>query len=878
MMSVFRVFPRLGMALAALAITLMVFMVYQADSTRTASARWVAHTQEVLGQLHAMHEGISRLDNAQLLFLFSGEDSFISQRDRTLRLIQAEIAEVERLTADNALQQRRIREIHERLQRRYAYMQANEQIRRQKGLTNNLYRVFFNGRQQETEAIQSLAEEMKSEEQRLLEARSGQAARTYRNELNTLLAISVVSSLIILIGYGYSRRQTHAREQAEKQLQVLADSLPGVLYQAKIDADGSETLLFLSAGAYRMAGQQDPKSFQHPAWIEAVCPEDQPGYLAALEAARAARGEFRHEYRLQNTQGHVTWVLHQATIQEQADGSLLTHGYVYDITDQIKLKQALREAKEAAESANAAKSVFLATMSHEIRTPMTGVIGTLELLEYSGLDDEQRHNIGIARRSSESLLRLLNDILDFSKIEAGKMDVFPEPVSLRQKLEDLCQLNVGYAAGKGISLRCSIDPDLSPAVSADPHLLRRILSNLLSNAIKFTQQGSVILAAECTGRNQGIESIRLSVQDTGVGITPQDQALLFEPFVQARDGSARSAGGTGLGLSICRRLTELMGGTIHLRSIPGTGTTVSILLDLPIVAAEDLPASRDLKQAGSAPVPAIMRHADSRVPVLIVDDHPVNRVVLEKQLMQLGYTVTCVASGEQALARWRTHGIGLILTDCNMPGMDGYALARTIRAEEEASRRKRTAIIACTANAFDEAADACLACGMDDYLAKPVSLERLGEVLQLWFASDASIEPHAETPIDMDKLRELSDGDPAVERHLLEQLRATNDVDAAAMDLALATQDMALAARSAHRMAGASMMVGARAFAYACRTIAQASRNEDPAALAAALPLFDLERTRLSAYLNQANAGLQTKLSHTAAPVLLPACHRQQGI
>jgi two-component system sensor histidine kinase EvgS len=306
---------------------------------------------------------------------------------------------------------------------------------------------------------------------------------------------------------------------------------------------------------------------------------------------------------------------------------------------------------------------------------------------------------------------------------------------------------------------------------------------------------------------------------------------------------------------------------ISRKAAPSSGTTVSILLDLPIVAAEDLPTSLALKQARSAPVPATMLQACSHVPVLVVDDHPVNRVVLEKQVMQLGYTVTCVASGEQALARWRIDGIGLILTDCNLPGMDGYALARSIRAEGEASRRKRTAMIACTANAFDEAADACLACGMDDYLAKPVSLERLGEVLQLWFASDASIEPHAEPPIDMDKVRELSYGGPAVERHLLEQLRATNDVDAAAMDQALAAQDMALAARSAHRMAGAGVMVGARAFAYACRTIAQASRNEDPAALTAALPLFDPERTRLSAYLKRLR-----QLEATRTNASFPVC------
>lgn len=846
------------MALAALAIALLVFMVHQADTNRSTSSRWVVHTQEVLDQLHDMSEGIGLLDVAQLLFLLSGDDSFISQRDRTLRLTQADITEIERLTADNVLQQRRIREIRERLQKRYAYMQATEQVRRREGLTGNLYRTFLEGGKQESDAIQSLAGEMKADEQRLLETRTARAARTYRNEWNTLLAISTVSCLIILIGYAYSRRQTHARHQAETQLQVLADSLPGVLYQAKIEADGKETLLFLSAGVERIRLQQHDGAFQPSAWIESLVPEDRPGYLAALEKARATRGEFRHEYRLRNSQGHVTWVLHQATVQQQADGSLLSHGYVYDISDQVALKQALHEAKEAAESANAAKSVFLATMSHEIRTPMNGVIGTLELLEHSRLDPEQRQNLSIARRSSQSLLRLLNDILDFSKIEAGKVEVLAERVSIRRKLEDLCQLNVGYAAGKGISLHCRIDQEISPTVLADPLLLRQILSNLLSNAIKFTSQGSVTLAADFISRANGIETMRLSVQDTGVGIAPEEQAQLFEPFVQARDASARAAGGTGLGLSICRRLVESMGGCIALESAPGLGTTVNVLLNLPVVAGEDVPAIPAPVHPRPARLRATARHAAPRLLILVVDDHPINRAVLEKQVSQLGYAVACSDSGAQALERWRRGGIGLILTDCSMPGMDGYALTRVIRAEEEAGQRERTPVIACTANAFNEAADASLACGMDDYLAKPLSLERLKEVLELWFPNDLPTCPGAEPPLDMRRLRELSGGNPAVERELLQQLRTANDTDTALMRQAMAAQDMPLAARSAHRMAGANLMTGAAAFAGACRTIAEVSRRHDAAAAAAALSMFDVESARLNAYLDQAEAALHT--------------------
>lgn len=251
-----------------------------------------------------------------------------------------------------------------------------------------------------------------------------------------------------------------------------------------------------------------------------------------------------------------------------------------------------------------------------------------------------------------------------------------------------------------------------------------------------------------------------------------------------------------------------------------------------------------------------------------MDDHPINRIVLQKQIEQIGYAVECVADGEEALRKWRAGGIGMILTDCNMPGMDGYALTRAIRAEEERTSGRRMPIIACTANEVEDAADDCLACGMDDYLVKPVSLARLREVLALWFPSHAAAATEATLPIDMDKLRELTDGDAAVERQIMEQLRATNDADAAAMAQALAARDMALVARSAHRMAGANLMIGAAAFAKVCRAITHAGRNGDAEAVAAALPHFNVERARLTDYLEQVGTALQTTTAPEAAPAL----------
>jgi signal transduction histidine kinase len=240
-------------------------------------------------------------------------------------------------------------------------------------------------------------------------------------------------------------------------------------------------------------------------------------------------------------------------------------------------------------SANQAKSAFLATMSHEIRTPMNGIFGMLELLSMTPLDAEQRATLDVVRGSSKSLLRIIDDILDFSKIEAGKLDLRPEATSLKEVINDLHRLYSGNASSKGLTLQSSTDARISAAVLVDPMRLRQILNNLVSNAIKFTPEGSIEIRAELLERSNAIERVCISVHDTGVGVSPESQAQLFVPFSQGDSDATRQSGGTGLGLAICRRLAQLMGGTVDMRSTLGVGTTVLLTLPLPIADARDLP-------------------------------------------------------------------------------------------------------------------------------------------------------------------------------------------------------------------------------------------------------------------------------------------------
>jgi signal transduction histidine kinase/FixJ family two-component response regulator len=411
----------------------------------------------------------------------------------------------------------------------------------------------------------------------------------------------------------------------------------------------------------------------------------------------------------------------------------------------------LRSAREAAEEATRAKSMFLASMSHEIRTPMNGVLGMLEVLALTGLDPDRASTLEIARESARSLLRIIDDILDFSKIEAGKLDVRPEATSIASVVDAVHGIYSAVASSKDLVLRKSVDTAISPALMVDPLRLRQVLNNFVSNAIKFTRAGHVDIRVERVERSEDSERLRFVVADTGIGISPAARERLFQPFVQAEADTARRFGGTGLGLTICRRLADLMGGTIEMESEPGWGTRMIFTVDLPIANPALLPRAE--AHTGAAALfarrkaPSVEEAKSEGTLVLLADDHSINRTLLLRQLNLLGYAAETVENGRQALERWHAGGFAVVITDCNMPEMDGYELTRNIRGIE-ASRgdRKRTPVIACTANALTGDAEACLGAGMDDFIPKPVGLDHLAKVMDRWLPLTAAQASAASEP------------------------------------------------------------------------------------------------------------------------------------
>jgi signal transduction histidine kinase/CheY-like chemotaxis protein len=388
---------------------------------------------------------------------------------------------------------------------------------------------------------------------------------------------------------------------------------------------------------------------------------------------------------------------------------------------------ALITARDEALAAAHSKAVFLANMSHEIRTPLNGVLGMAELLGQSTLTDAQQRFVRTLRHSGEHLMHVINDVLDFSKLEARRVELERIAFSPRDIVERLAEAMTLEARAKGLALTLEVDADVPAMVVGDPSRVRQILFNLTANAIKFTPAGRVSLALR-TGHGYVASTpvLEFEVADTGIGIGADELPRLFKAFSQADGSTTRLFGGTGLGLAISRELARMMHGEIEVDSVVDAGSRFRCTLRF------DHCASRpDATQPERPPGTVLPFDGFSQPPrVLLVEDNPVNCEVGTAMLEQLGCRVEVAHEGAAALKHWLAGPYDVVLMDCQMPVMDGYAATRTIRGEERARNLPRTPIVAMTANAFREDRDACLEAGMDDFLSKPYTLLQLKQVIE----------------------------------------------------------------------------------------------------------------------------------------------------
>lgn len=539
-----------------------------------------------------------------------------------------------------------------------------------------------------------------------------------------LLGTSLIGVILVAARMAEAhQRQVVLTGQREAELSRLSRRLEFALASSHVgvwEVDLATDHLYWDARTKALFGRTGDERpyYGFDDWVAVVHPDDRAHAVADAEAAIAARGNgrYRSRYRIVLPSGEVRHIRDVAKVQADGNGSRRLVGLVWDVTDEVERQEELELKRVEAEAATTAKSRFLAAMSHEIRTPMSGVLGVLGLMLDDPLPPQARERARIALASAEALLQILNDILDFSKLEARQVMLGTEPVDIRALIAELMKLMSPNAISKGLSVSHKVTAAVPRYVLADPLRVRQIVTNFLSNATKSTDRGEIVVAVDYTGEvTDGVLSIE--VEDTGIGVSHEQQAAIFQSFVQADTSLARRAGGTGLGLAICSQLAELMGGRVSVRSVLGMGSTFRVEIPsravVPVDKVRKKPADRD-------EVPPMR--------VLLAEDHATNQYVFSAYLRDAGHSVTLVENGAEAVQKVREESFDVVLMDVQMPVMDGLTAAAAIRALGGASAT--LPILALTASAMPGDRAACLAAGMTGHLTKPISAANLRTALR----------------------------------------------------------------------------------------------------------------------------------------------------
>ncbi len=503
-------------------------------------------------------------------------------------------------------------------------------------------------------------------------------------------------------------------EQSEKRLKLALEI--GELRMWEIDLQ-HRTVTDAGAAAELSA---TPRSFEDlsEGIMRGVHPHDRPEVEAAWRRHIEDGASFRVIFRLMQQNGPHIWVqCASEAIRDEAGDVVRVVNVMRNIDQAKRAEMNSQRARDAAEAANRAKSEFLANMSHEIRTPLNGVMGVTGALGGTALSEAQREMVGLIASSAETLESLLSDVLDLARIESGRLELKTEAFDLTQSVRDVAALFDASARAKGLDLSVEMSPAAAGLFVGDAPRIRQVVSNLVSNAIKFTAEGAVRIRLEARTTDSGA-AMRLSVSDSGIGFDAKAGKRLFERFEQADGSITRRYGGTGLGLAISRSLAEAMGGRLMASSRRGRGSTFTLDLALPRAVA--VSAGRAAPQDDAAPAENL-----SRLRVLLAEDHPTNRKVVQLILGAAGVALTCVENGAEAVDAWAAGQFDLILMDMQMPVMDGLTATREIREREHRQALARTPIYSLTANAMPEHARDSEDAGADGHLTKPISAAAL---------------------------------------------------------------------------------------------------------------------------------------------------------
>lgn len=730
---------------------------------------------------------------------------------------------------------------------------------------------------------------------------------------------AVAGSVGVLLDITEYREIELAARATEQSLRDITQRIPVVVFAVRRGHDHLQRLAFIAGNLHALFGLAQADLVDNGDVLrdwpfhDRIHAEDAPALRRMLQRATRHRGTSTLDFRAYGAEG-LRWIHLVMGTRRLPDRKVEWIGYFIDTTSINAHNETLLAARDAAERASKAKADFLATMSHEIRTPMNGVIGMLELLGRTSLDQEQHELVHAVEDSAGVLMQVLNDVLDFSKLEAGNLRLDDAPFDLRTLIDNVVGMMTGSIHKKGLQIEVGADATLAGKLLGDSVRIRQILLNLLNNASKFTERGSIAVSLRVVGDDGHAQRLRLSITDTGIGIAADKQANLFTPFSQAESWTTRRYGGTGLGLAICRHLVQLMDGSIELSSRLGEGTKATLALRLPVaqrdierpnglagrhaivritsigiasaltahltalgLTVEQIPPSQPMRHGIAANLlfidaddqesaaliaaqailvdtstqrssgaqdnehiwlnanplkwqtvvrvcalalkplaPPSHERTDTRAiasaapiasrgRILVAEDHPISQSLVRRQLNLLGWACDVVGDGRAAYDALCRGDYVMLMTDCQMPVMNGYELASAWRRHEaETQRRTRLPVIAMTANALDGEIERCREAGMDDYLSKPLQLRQLEEKVRAWMPPSAA---PADTAAAAQPFYEnAAFAEPGMEdlrSEMLQVLVRTSEADLRKLEQAIAEGDGPQAMRTLHRTLGA---------------------------------------------------------------------------
>ena len=605
-----------------------------------------------------------------------------------------------------------------------------------------------------------------------------------------------------------------AIRESEAKFRSFISNIPGIAYRC-LD-DDSWPMIFISDAVEDITGYP-PQAFCLPNPTKSFVDLYHPDDLTAIEKAIENGGHFEMEYRIYHKDGSIRWLRESGPFVSSEDGkSTWLDGFIMDITSRREMENALKEAKEAAEDAAAARTTFLANMSHEIRTPMNAIIGFSDLMLHDDLNREQQKHMTTINRSARSLLHLLNDILDSAKLDKGKLELDYRSFVLTEEVDTVISTFWLEAKRKQLTLDVEISEQLASAYRGVPERLRQVLNNLIGNAVKFTSEGRVLLEVKPRG-----DEVAFIISDTGIGMTASQVKKVFDPFAQADASMSRKYGGTGLGTTISKQLVELMGGSIEASSVEGEGSVFSFTLPLEPAQVPDKAPSL----SGPSALPPLN--------ILVVDDIAQNVDLLTLLLQRDGHQVSVARNGEEALQKMKAEGLQLVLMDLQMPVMDGLTASKMRREYEAQHQLAALPIVALTASVLAQDKYAAQEAGMQGFANKPVDYPSLTQEIASVLGLDIdtvdtaiTAETHtpASGPVDTEKGSALWGSEQA---HLKEVTRFLEQVSTSvdALTQAIENNDKAEQKSLSHGLKGVSGNLGLHDIMAVAKQLEEAAGN-----------------------------------------------------